>query len=659
MAKYQCPHCKKLHPRIVDICPQTNLIIPETYRLTGDVIDGKYEIIKQIGEGGMGVVYKAVHLKIGRPLAVKVLHSNVQTSEDVVTRFQKEAKIAASIGHKNIVDIIDMGKHRGKLNYIVMEYIEGDSLDALISETGKLPRYEAVDIAIQILNGLLAAHSRGIIHRDLKPENLFLVVEQDGGKYVKIVDFGIARIAQEFIVSRGRSTKEGVVMGTPAYMSPEQVRGKKELDHRSDIFSVGVILYEMLTGVLPFDSENVADLYLMIISEDPLHPMNISPSIPEGLSDAVMKAMEKKQERRHEDARAFINVLAPYSSSALLEVFVPETERVDSIPPVSPAPDEEIPDSEISIDVQAVEESAPSGITPVKPHDPSPAHAESTVEEPVVEESAPSGKTPVKPHDPSPAHAESTVEEPVVKESAPSGITPVKPHDPSPAHAESTVEEPVVKESAPSGITPVKPHDPSPAQVESTVEEPVVVDGKTASPVKRIALSALVIIALLCLAGGAAYYLGSKKQGSGAAAPDKIIASEKIETPEAEKEKAETDLNTPSFWHVKLMGLPDGAGVFVNDILHPERPVLVRESSEPHAVRIEINGNIVFNEKILVRGNVEIPVSLADSGEKSSTKKTAGKKKTIGGPEKAIGGPEEKKKKKKGKIDKDYPTLSP
>ena len=327
VGKYSCPHCGKNHMRFQDVCPEKELVVPETYRLEGEVIDGKFEITERIGEGGMGVVYKGYHLNTGRDIAVKFLHTEIRTSKETVERFREEARTAASVGHDNIVEILDMGRYQDKFHYIVMEFVDGEGLDRTLEAEGRLPSADAVDTGIQILKGLRAAHEKGIIHRDLKPENIFVVEDPERGKYVKIVDFGIALIAQEQRQKQRRLTKDGALVGTPTYMSPEQARGSPDIDHRADIYSVGVILYEMLTGVPPFDSDNVSDLLVRIVSEEPTPPLGMVPLIPHDLSDLVMKALAREPGERYASAEAFIAAIAPFSTGGGTMKEAPRAER--------------------------------------------------------------------------------------------------------------------------------------------------------------------------------------------------------------------------------------------------------------------------------------------------------------------------------------------
>ena len=210
----------------------------------GSVLNNKYRLIRLLGKGGMGAVYLGQHIIIGKSVAVKFLHAEFAAKKEVVKRFYREAQAAAAIGHDNIIDVLDVGISDTGEPYLVMEYLEGESLAALIQRKGVLDLSCACGIMEPVLQALFAAHSKGIVHRDLKPENIFLAHRPGGVPKIKLIDFGISKVTQAG--SGEKLTQTGSVMGTPAYMSPEQARGSSDLDHRADIYSTGVILYEML-----------------------------------------------------------------------------------------------------------------------------------------------------------------------------------------------------------------------------------------------------------------------------------------------------------------------------------------------------------------------------------------------------------------------------
>jgi len=251
-----------------------------------DTIIGRYRILQKLGEGGMGEVYLAEDTALGRKAALKFLPADYMAEAELQNRFRREARAAAALNHPNIITIYDVGEHQ-KRAWIAMEYVDGESLRDLIAEQ-ELSIGEVIDIAIQICEGLSEAHQRGIVHRDLKPANILL----DKKGRVKIADFGLARLDEATTL-----TGEGVVMGTPAYMSPEQVKGKK-LDSRTDIFSLGVLLYELITRRLPFAGETRNALYYNIVNEEPEPLARYKRGVPAGLQSLMDGALEKNRDAR-------------------------------------------------------------------------------------------------------------------------------------------------------------------------------------------------------------------------------------------------------------------------------------------------------------------------------------------------------------------------
>ncbi len=266
--------------------------------LIGKVLANRYEILEEIGSGGMAVVYKAKCQLLNRFVAIKVLRPDLQNDEEFVRRFNVEAQAAASLTHPNIVSIYDVGNENG-LHYIVMEYIEGITLKEYIEEKHILPWREAVDYAIQIAKGLEQAHKNSIIHRDVKPHNIIMTA--DG--VMKVTDFGIARANVQATV-----TCEDSAIGSVHYISPEQARGGYT-DERSDIYSLGVVLYEMITGKVPFDSERPVTVAIMHLQEKPVMPREHNISIPLALEKIVLKAMSKEVSARYKNASELIDEL--------------------------------------------------------------------------------------------------------------------------------------------------------------------------------------------------------------------------------------------------------------------------------------------------------------------------------------------------------------
>jgi serine/threonine protein kinase len=275
-----------------------------------------YEVVSLLGEGGMGTVYLAVHTIMGRKAAIKVLKPELARDESLVMRFFNEARAANAIRHPNIIDIIDVGLlPDDNVPYMLMEFLEGESLATRLERTRILEVSAAVEYASQTASALAAAHSKGIVHRDLKPDNLFLVPDEmvANGERMKVLDFGIAKLRDDM---RGSSmkTRTGAIMGTAAYMSPEQCQGLIEkLDHRTDIYALGIILYEMLCGGPPFVSEGFGDIIIMHVMKEPEPPQQKNPAVPNAVSAAILCALAKKPEDRFQSMSEFQAALRSYA----------------------------------------------------------------------------------------------------------------------------------------------------------------------------------------------------------------------------------------------------------------------------------------------------------------------------------------------------------
>lgn len=257
---------------------------------------GPYLIGRRLGEGGMGTVYLAEHTVIGRKAAIKLLNSEVSTDADAVSRFFTEARAVNQIRHPNIVEVTDFGTADGR-HYIVMEYLEGETLAGRLDRAGLLPEEAVSHIGRQVASALGAAHEQGMVHRDLKPANIFLRQHPDYPDFVKVLDFGIAKLLAPG-AALGHQTRVGTVMGTPSYMSPEQCLGEADLDHRSDIYSLGVVLYGMLTGQLPFRDAGLGQMIVAHVTETPRPPHEVNKRVSRGMSALVLKAMAKRREHR-------------------------------------------------------------------------------------------------------------------------------------------------------------------------------------------------------------------------------------------------------------------------------------------------------------------------------------------------------------------------
>jgi serine/threonine-protein kinase len=278
----------------------------------GEMLDDKYRIDQLLSVGGMGAVYVGTHTLLRKRVAIKVLRTELAGSTAMIERFQREAVAASAIGHENIVSVTDMGTTAGGVAFLVMELLEGRSLAQAIRTDGPLPVGAACDVASEILSGVSAAHGAGIVHRDLKPENVFLSRRASGkGEAVKILDFGISSIGRG-ATPEPRLTVTGIVMGTPSYMAPEQARGDKDITALADIYSIGVILYEMLCKQLPYEAENYNMIMYRVLSGEHVPLTMRRPELGQAISDIVEKAMALDARDRFPSADAFEQALGQY-----------------------------------------------------------------------------------------------------------------------------------------------------------------------------------------------------------------------------------------------------------------------------------------------------------------------------------------------------------
>ncbi|MBA3541365.1 MAG: serine/threonine protein kinase, partial [Deltaproteobacteria bacterium] len=260
--------------------------------MIGHVI-GKYRVVSELGKGGMGVVYRAEHTQLGRPAALKMLLPQFSSDAAIVQRFFNEARAASAIDHPGIVEIYDFGTHTDGRAYIVMSLLSGESLEQRLHR-GPIPPLEGATIIAQVAGALAAAHARSIVHRDLKPDNIFLVPNElmPDGIQIKLLDFGIAKLAGD--QAGDFKTQTGMMMGTPAFMSPEQCMGKADLDHRTDLYSVGCILFHILCGRPPFVSDQGTGVMIAAHIRDPApDPRTINPQIPASLAAIILRLLHK------------------------------------------------------------------------------------------------------------------------------------------------------------------------------------------------------------------------------------------------------------------------------------------------------------------------------------------------------------------------------
>lgn len=278
--------------------------------MLGTVIDSKYRLEAVIGEGGMSSIYRADHLGLDRQVAIKVLHPSLADDPEAIARLRHEAKVVSTIGHANICEVFDLGRTRAGSPYLVMELLVGQSLAERIKDKGAMHFVELAPLLKQVLAALQSAHDKGILHRDLKPENVFVEQPRHGGRpTAKLLDFGISKSMSYGFQEEQRLTHTGMVMGTPYYMAPEQARGDSGLDQRVDLWAVGVMMYEALTGRRPFVATNYNALLVKILTSRPRPAQKLVPSIPDIAADIIDKALSKLREDRFQSAREFLSAI--------------------------------------------------------------------------------------------------------------------------------------------------------------------------------------------------------------------------------------------------------------------------------------------------------------------------------------------------------------
>jgi serine/threonine-protein kinase len=289
----------------------------------GELIGAKYQVERLLGMGGMGAVYEATHRVTGKRFALKLLLPELTTREDVVTRFIREAQVAGRFQHPNVVEVYDVGEH-GSSMFMVMELLRGESLALRLEREGRLPVDVVCKLMMECLDGVAAAHGAGIIHRDLKPANIFLCTTR-AGFVAKVLDFGISKLTDAPGLPKATTTDTGTVMGTPFYMAPEQLRSKG-VDHRVDIYALGVTLYEALSGRQPYVADNYPDLVIKIWTETPPALNRVAPEVPVELANVVARAMARSAQDRFESAESMASALEPFVSGTFVSKVVAQAE---------------------------------------------------------------------------------------------------------------------------------------------------------------------------------------------------------------------------------------------------------------------------------------------------------------------------------------------
>ena len=341
-----CPQCGTEYELDQRFCPKDGSTLKSQNAagdLVGSIIADRYHVLRKLGEGGMGTVYLAEHVKMGRKSAVKVMNPAMVNDADAISRFNREAANASKISHANVAAVYDFGETPDGLIYLAMEFVEGPPLTKLIEEHGALPPLRAADIARQAADALAVAHDMGIVHRDLKPDNIMLAKNRDGTDCVKVVDFGIAKVANN---ESQKVTRTGLVVGTPEYMSPEQLAGDK-LDGRSDIYSLGLVAFAMMTGKLPFPGETVQESMIARLTDEPkrLVEMKADVNWPASVQSVMDKALQRDADLRYSSASEFgrdlYSAVAAMPESADTNAFTAVMNRLsapEAPPPAVPAP---------------------------------------------------------------------------------------------------------------------------------------------------------------------------------------------------------------------------------------------------------------------------------------------------------------------------------
>src|SRR3954466_8585543 len=298
-----CPDCSSRYDDEVLRCPEDGVLLASPGDPLIGAVVGSYRITRVLGKGGMGAVYMAEHPVIGSRGAIKFLHPQFSTDRKIVDPFFNEARAVNVIGHDNILKILDLNVTEDNRHYFIMEFLHGKALQDLINPDAPMPLSASGPILLQVCEALQAAHDHGIVHRDLKPDNVHLTLHKGKKNFVKVVDFGIAKLSDESGLSSG-NTQTGTVMGTPGYMSPEQARGASaRIDGRSDIYSLGCMMFQMVTGRLPFKGSSFGEVLVAHLQQPPPRPRELAKDVPEAFEAVILRCLEKNQEDRYASMR--------------------------------------------------------------------------------------------------------------------------------------------------------------------------------------------------------------------------------------------------------------------------------------------------------------------------------------------------------------------
>ena len=358
----KCPKCGVEYSDATTLCPADGVALETTDdALIGKILAGKYRIDARLNAGGMGSVYKATHVLMDKTVAIKVLRPSLAADEKIVARFSREARAASRISHPNAISVTDFGEDENGIVFLVMEFLSGRTLKHVIRDEGPLPLWRIVEITRQVGDALVAAHAQGVVHRDLKSENIMLLDTTSVGDYAKVLDFGIAKINEADGDFDGGLTAPNLVIGTPQYMSPEQCSQDSEIDHRSDIYSLGVILYEMLVGHVPFSGDSATIVMMKHLQEPVPSVLDERNDVAPPVGRVVARAMAKVPSNRYQTVAELIEDLT-IASGMIVPVPVPpaaNTSATSETPAATPTMTED-----------------PDEVTVVRPRQPYAASAE-------------------------------------------------------------------------------------------------------------------------------------------------------------------------------------------------------------------------------------------------------------------------------------------
>jgi len=327
-----CPKCGAEYPDATTLCPSDGVALEKTDdSLLGQVLAGKYRIDERLSEGGMGTVYRGTHVLMDKTVAVKVLRASLAADEKIVARFSREARAASKILHPHAISVTDFGEDEKGTVFLVMEFLGGQTLKELIRNEGPMPLPRVVEIMRQVGGALDEAHGQGVVHRDLKSDNI-MMLGTPGADYAKVLDFGIAKIKEPDGEYDPGLTSPDLVIGTPQYMSPEQCSQSPDIDARSDIYSLGVIIYEMLVGHVPFTGESPTAIMLKHLQHPAPSILDERPDLPPGVVNVVSRALEKRPENRYESIGQMVEALAKAAGIELPTPSYPEMKPVTAAP---------------------------------------------------------------------------------------------------------------------------------------------------------------------------------------------------------------------------------------------------------------------------------------------------------------------------------------